>query len=167
MEDIILGCLAVHPMNGYGLKQFIAGSVNTFSDVSFGTLYPALKRLQDKELILLKIENGKKIYYITKKGEETLEEWLMNKQSKFKMNYEFLTKLFFSGLIETEKVKENILAHLKEIEQEKIIMEKTLIDFEPHVDIYQKMTIKFAIDFYDFLANWYTDFLNELDLEGK
>lgn len=162
MENIILGCLSIQPMNSYSLKQFIANSVNSFSEVSFGTLYPALSRLQKKGYVNMKIENGKKIYHITETGEVALNNWLESKEAKFKMNYEFLTKLFFFGLLDQVQVRENILIHMREIEQEKKMMKEVLEKHQGVADRYQQMTIEFAIDFYTFLGKWYQDFLVEL-----
>ena len=52
LEYIILGFLMGCAASGYDLKQYMAESTSYFFDASYGSIYPALKRLEEKKLIL-------------------------------------------------------------------------------------------------------------------
>ncbi len=46
LELAILGVLKEHPLHGYELKKRLGETLGVLSGVSFGSLYPALKRLE-------------------------------------------------------------------------------------------------------------------------
>jgi DNA-binding PadR family transcriptional regulator len=81
LELAILGLLKERAMHGYQLKKRLADTLGSFWQVSYGSLYPALKRLQREEaveMIFPKEEIGrrKNVYRITPKGEEIFAELL-------------------------------------------------------------------------------------------
>ena len=81
LELAILGLLKEQTMHGYQLKKRLADSLGSFWQVSYGSLYPALKRLQKQEaveMIFPKEELGrrKNVYRITPKGEGIFAELL-------------------------------------------------------------------------------------------
>ncbi len=68
-------------MHGYQLKKRLADTLGSFWQVSYGSLYPALKRLQREgvvEMIFPKDQVGrrKNVYRITAKGEALFAELL-------------------------------------------------------------------------------------------
>ena len=68
-------------MHGYQLKKHLADTLGSFWVVSYGSLYPTLRRLQREgavEMIFPKEEVGrrKNVYRITEKGEELFRELL-------------------------------------------------------------------------------------------
>lgn len=74
IDFAILGMLNAGPLSGYKIrKAFESTALGDFSS-SPGTVYPALKRLTKKNLIELKdlIEDSKKQYHLTKKGQKVL-----------------------------------------------------------------------------------------------
>lgn len=166
MEEMILGCLAICPMGGYEIRSFLKQSTSMFVEISFGTLYPALKRLETKGLITSSNSSTKKnkiIYSITDAGEITLKDWLLNPRSKFKLNYEFLSKLFFSNKLSKQEISTQISIHLDEIsrEMENLILLKN--EKENKIDFYQELTIKFGIDFFEFLKEWNEKLLSDVN----
>jgi DNA-binding PadR family transcriptional regulator len=81
LELAILGLLKERAMHGYQLKKRLADTLGSFWQVSYGSLYPALKRLQREtavEMIFPREQVGrrKNVYRITKKGEELFAELL-------------------------------------------------------------------------------------------
>jgi DNA-binding PadR family transcriptional regulator len=74
LELAILGLLKERAMHGYQLKKHLAETLGSFWQVSYGSLYPALRRLQADgavEMIFPKEQIGrrKNVYRITEKGE--------------------------------------------------------------------------------------------------
>jgi DNA-binding PadR family transcriptional regulator len=81
LELAILGLLKERAMHGYQLKKRLADTLGSFWQVSYGSLYPALKRLladEAVEMVFPKEDVGrrKNVYRITKKGEEMFAELL-------------------------------------------------------------------------------------------
>jgi DNA-binding PadR family transcriptional regulator len=81
LELAILGLLKERPMHGYQLKKRLADTLGSFWQVSYGSLYPGLKRLQREgavEMIFPREQVGrrKNVYRITEKGEELFVELL-------------------------------------------------------------------------------------------
>lgn len=77
----ILGLLKERAMHGYQLKKRLADTLGGFWRVSYGSLYPALKRLQREaavEMVFPKDDVGrrKNVYRITEKGEALFAEML-------------------------------------------------------------------------------------------
>ena len=81
LELAVLGLLKERAMHGYQLKKRLADTLGSFWQVSYGSLYPALKRLQREgavEMIFPREQVGrrKNVYRITKQGEELFAELL-------------------------------------------------------------------------------------------
>ena len=81
LELAILGLLKERAMHGYQLKKRLADTLGSFWQVSYGSLYPALKRLladESVEMVFPKEDVGrrKNVYRITQKGEEMFAELL-------------------------------------------------------------------------------------------
>ena len=90
LELAILGLLQEHPMHGYELRKELSTKLGTLrAAISYGTLYPTLKRLQttgwisaageaeDDEVIPpLTSRRGRVVYKITAEGKERFAELL-------------------------------------------------------------------------------------------
>ena len=81
LELAILGLLKERAMHGYQLKKRLADTLGSFWQVSYGSLYPALKRMQRQgavEMIFPKEEVGrrKNVYRITPEGETVFADLL-------------------------------------------------------------------------------------------
>ena len=77
LELAILGLLKDQPMHGYQLSRKLGESLGGFWRVSYGSLYPTLRRLEkgdDVEAVAsveTTVGRRKQVYRITGKGEET------------------------------------------------------------------------------------------------
>src|SRR5207249_6381648 len=81
LELAILGLLKERAMHGYQLKKRLADTLGSFWQVSYGSLYPALKRLQREEAVEMvfpkeDVGRRKNVYRITAKGEALFAELL-------------------------------------------------------------------------------------------
>ncbi len=89
LELAILGLLQEHPMHGYELRKELATKLGTIrAAISYGTLYPTLKRLQtagwigeaeitDGDVVPpLTSRRGRVVYKITAEGKERFAELL-------------------------------------------------------------------------------------------
>ena len=82
LELAILGLLKEQPMHGYQLSRELGESLGGFWRVSYGSLYPSLRRLEREgavESVPSSEERGgrrKNVYRITEKGEKVFFELL-------------------------------------------------------------------------------------------
>jgi DNA-binding PadR family transcriptional regulator len=81
LELAILGLLKESSMHGYQLRKRLAEALGSFWQVSYGSLYPALKRLQREEAVEMifpreQVGRRRNVYRITVKGEQMFAELL-------------------------------------------------------------------------------------------
>jgi len=81
LELAILGLLKERPMHGYELKKRLSYMLGHFWTVSYGSLYPALKRLEKSVAIeraysVKEKTRNRNVYRITRKGEATFMRML-------------------------------------------------------------------------------------------
>jgi DNA-binding PadR family transcriptional regulator len=105
---VILGLLSERPGSGYDLKQTADLSTRHFWAISFGQIYPELKRLTEAGLVEVeKSPTGSRlrnVYRITEAGREALEIWVADTATEpFEVRDEMLLKLFFSDVIAREE----------------------------------------------------------------
>lgn len=98
IEHSILGVIASRPCTGYDIKtEFEHEGAGMVWGVSFGSVYPKLKNLEEKGLIpTYRTETKgrqKKIFELTPKGWEALHKWLGESPSYPIIKDELLLKL--------------------------------------------------------------------------
>ena len=77
----LLGLIHQQPQSGYDLRKIFASTAwGTFSD-SPGAIYPALRRLETRELVSSKVQESaslrkRRVFKITAKGLAAFKEWL-------------------------------------------------------------------------------------------
>lgn len=96
----VLGCLTIEPMSGYDIKRYLERSVVHFWSESYGQIYPALRELENAELVVGREEPGergrpRRVYRITDAGREELCRWLEKPAEPVTPRYEHSLKLFF------------------------------------------------------------------------
>ena len=79
LEMLVLRTLVLGPLHGYGIAKAIRSTSNEALDIEFGSLYPALKRLELKGWIGSKWDvsdhNRKaKFYRLTPAGKKQLQQ---------------------------------------------------------------------------------------------
>ena len=76
LELAILGLLIESPMHGYELRKRLTGLLGAFRAFSYGSLYPALRRMQADGLIVeeaapvgaVKMRRARRVYVLTDAG---------------------------------------------------------------------------------------------------
>lgn len=81
LELAVLGLLKERSMHGYQLKKSLSDTLGPFWQVSYGALYPALKRLRTQEAVeqvypKAQVGRRRNVYRITGRGEELFAELL-------------------------------------------------------------------------------------------
>jgi len=98
---VVLGMLALGSNTGYDIKQMVDKATRHFWAVSYGQLYPELRRLEQHGLIRGRPEptggRSRKVYELTDAGTRALRAWLgANEEPLYEVRDEGLLKLFFS-----------------------------------------------------------------------
>ena len=81
LELAVLGLLKERSMHGYQLKKSLSDTLGPFWQVSYGALYPALKRLRTQEAVeqvypKTQVGRRRNVYRITDRGETLFTELL-------------------------------------------------------------------------------------------
>ncbi len=123
--DARTACLAVlarRTASGYAIKKaFEDGPYSHIQDVGFGSIYPALKKLQAEHLITVVPQDGeqrlgKRIFAITDAGRMAFMDRLSVAMSPDKVRSDFLFRLLFADLLsaaELEALIDQRVAHLR------------------------------------------------------
>lgn len=117
---VVLGMLTLGPMNGYCLRQAIAGSVGHFWQESFGQLYPALRALAAEGLVRTvrgTAHGGRHgaTYEVTPRGRRVLAAWLAKPPVIEPARNEVLLKVFFAGAVPPEITARNLAAVVEQL----------------------------------------------------
>ena len=165
IDLVILGLLSHEDLTGYDIKKRLDGAIGFFWKGSFGNIYPALTSMENEGLISKRksVNTGAREripYHISKKGINTLREWLKEEQASNELRYETLLKLYFGGATDRSIAIRNITVFEEDIKKNLAVLymykknlEKVL-DEEDHVFYY--LTVTFGIDTYEAYLKWCT-----------
>jgi DNA-binding PadR family transcriptional regulator len=117
--------------SGYDLKKYFESSFGHFFAAGFGSIYPALASLAEKELVSCRCvpQDGKpdrKVYRITEAGRQRLLAELDKPNPSHKIRSEFLATLCFAHLMDADQVRTVLANRVAEIED----YEKLFDEFE-------------------------------------
>lgn len=145
IELLILYSLSKREKTAYSIRKDIIEFFGNLSEPSFGTVHPALKRLEKGEFVLSKpdfSDGGRKSTYfsITSKGKsyakKIFQSELSNNPAVFKT--QLLSRISAISLLNKEE-KEEFLKHAQDrLEIFKANLEKTIKDEYIGLDDYQK-----------------------------
>lgn len=167
LEYIILGFLMYGEMSGYDLKQKMSESTSNFFDAGYGTIYPALKRMESKGVISYReVADGgkhKKLYAITESGKSNFINWLEKPIEFSKIKPDHLIKIFFFTFLPKQKAIEHLKIFTKEVECFLNVFSKAENSVKENYDIYQFSTYSFGLGAYEYFIKWANDLLKQLE----
>jgi DNA-binding PadR family transcriptional regulator len=131
LDFISLGMLTSEDLTGYDIKKRIESGIGVFYKASFGSLYPALKRLTEKGcLVMYEKPQGnrqKNFYKLTDEGRQVFMDWLTAPMNVLDGTNTHLAKVYFFDrlpsdirerqLLTYEMNNENYLTKLKALER--------------------------------------------------
>ncbi len=167
IEYMILGFLMRQDMTGYDIKRMMSYSTAYFMDASFGSIYPALKRLAEKGLITLTevAEGGKlkKLYAVTGAGRDTFSQWLCTPIDASKNSISAsLTKIFFLGHLPQEQAKALLQGYVGDIAAYREGLTQLRQTILQYADPFELSTLDFGLAYYAFIIDWYSRYLQTL-----
>jgi DNA-binding PadR family transcriptional regulator len=152
VKTILLGSLFDKSLSGYDLKKLFSRSFAFFSGLSYGSIYPALKKLEEEGLITMKLEiqessPNRKVYTIAEAGKKA---FLNSLKSPFGLeryrNALLMRMFFFAHLSKKERLKAgyDYLDQIKAVAKE---LEAVRAEVEANADRYQMLCFQFGLRF--------------------
>src|SRR5688500_9060788 len=110
VKTVCLGLLTFGEASGYDLKKHFEAGFDHFFATGFGSIYPALASLAEEGMVTCtevpqEGKAGRKVYRITARGEQFLEQALDETRPAHKMRSEFLAMMYFAHLLSPAKLK--------------------------------------------------------------
>jgi DNA-binding PadR family transcriptional regulator len=157
VKTILLGFLMYTSMTGYELKKFFEISFSFFSGLSYGSIYPTLRKMEREGLITmaLQVQDGspnRKVYTITDAGRAAFIEGLKVPVHFERQKHPILTRLFFFSFLPNEdrqRIMENYLQSVERMQHE---VEALRPEIPAHADRYQRLCLELGIRFLRDLA---------------
>lgn len=161
-DHILLGLLSHEPMTGYDMKKRIDNPIGLFWQAGYGSIYPALTRLEEQGYVSKKnvsMSGREKIEYeITDSGREKLCEWIKEPAKRDEMHSETMLKLFFGSESGKEVAKDHIDAFEKKCKTILHQLERSVsvlmeLDSEDAHEYYM-LTAMFGVKVYKAYLEW-------------
>ena len=125
---IILGFLKHQPLSGYLIRKYVEKTISFFWNLSNGQIYPTLQKMHKDGLVSMSrqaslIGPDSKVYSITTKGRDELDNWL--KEPMFEENFRspLLLKIFFGGEMNKDIIIKDLESFLLESKERLTVME--------------------------------------------
>jgi DNA-binding PadR family transcriptional regulator len=104
---LCLGALCLREGTGYDIKKLFESAFSHFHSASYGSIYPALARLEREGLVRHHSEPGarhpeRKVYTATDAGRRTFVDTLAATPAAEQMRSDYLVLMFFAHLLPTE-----------------------------------------------------------------
>ena len=171
VQTILLGFLMHKSMTGYELKKAFAIPFSFFSGLSYGSIYPALNRMEKQGWVSMQLEvqdgtPNRKIYTITDAGREAFLEALKTPLSVDRFKNAFLTRLFFFAHLSPDERHAIANGYLESIEALSQQLEVVRPEVEAHADHFQYLCFKFGLRAFRDLVRNVSETVSALD-RGK
>ena len=172
VQSILLGFLMRGSKTGYELKQYFSISFSFFSGLSYGSIYPALRRMEQHGLVTMRRERQKsapdrKVYTITETGREVFLGALRAPLALDSAKSSFLMRLFFFADLSPEERIAMVRGHLDSIEKVRLGLEAARPTIEKHADRFQYLCFLFGLRFHRDLSANVAEILRALEKEGS
>ena len=168
LKYALLGLLAECPQYGYEIKQRFESKLGNVWSISYGQLYPTLRRLSETGCVTKQTAPGKKaaeknVYSLTKKGRQQLNDWLLKPlRNSYSVKDEFTMKFLFFRKLKTGEVLEYLKAQHRRIETQCKQFEDTLCVMGDAQDFFVRAIIRKGIVHLQAEQSWLQDVIAEI-----
>jgi DNA-binding PadR family transcriptional regulator len=169
LKFAVLGLLAESPKYGYEIKRRFEGALGNVWSVSYGQLYPTLRRLSELGFVTKKTEPGKKaadknIYSITEKGRKKIDEWLLKPlRNTYRIKDEFTLRFLFFSKLSPVQVRDYLRAQREKTVVQKESYEGTLASLGHEMDYYLQAIIRKGIIHLEAEARWLDEVIADVE----
>jgi DNA-binding PadR family transcriptional regulator len=172
---VILGLLYERPGSGYDIKQTADHSTRHFWAISFGQIYPELKRLTEAGMV--EVEESptgsrqRNVYRITDAGRGALAFWVADTtRTPCEIRDEMLLKLYFSDVVTREEQRalldatearhRAMAAELRSTGEK--FKEKRARELMRDLPMHPEV-LRFGIELHTWLADWYASLRSQVE----
>jgi len=118
-KEICLALLSEGEASGYDIKQSFEETFGHFLDVSFGSIYPALRALEEEGLVTSRtVTEGRRpqktLYKVTAKGLSSLVESLKTSDASHRVRSDFMAVIYFAALLPAARIEELLQGQVDE-----------------------------------------------------
>jgi len=172
VQSILLGLLMEGSMTGYDLRKVFSISFSFFSDLSYGSIYPNLNRMERQGLITMELKTregspSRKVYTITDAGRKAFLDALKMPVTLERFKSHFLMRLFFFSHIspgERKAMAENYLEEIQNLHRE---LESARSEIEAHADRFQYLCFQFGVRLLRDLTRNVSEVVHALENQGR
>jgi DNA-binding PadR family transcriptional regulator len=149
IQSVLLGFLQRKPMTGYDLRKAFSMSFAFFSGLSYGSIYPALKKMEKNGLITKQVEiqdgsPNRKVYTVTEAGRTAFLDSLKSPLQPEQPKSAFLMRLFFFAHLSPEDRVSAARNHLGSITGMLDALESLRPEVAARADRYQLLCFEFG-----------------------
>lgn len=170
IDLVILGMLMQGQMSGYDIKKITEQTIGIFYKMSYGSLYPALKRLVKDGYVSEEETNdskNKKLYAVTEKGQQHFIKWLAEPLKASRREY--MVKIFFYDYLDEETRLRNlkdyqysITRQMEQIDAVQAIVSQELEQLENKDQYYYRVsTMYYGLKFFQMENEWLKQIMNK------
>jgi DNA-binding PadR family transcriptional regulator len=150
IRHFILGLLTRQPMSGYDIKRFLKSLSWLIDSPSFGSLYPALHALLEDDLVTVEIlsrqdKPPRKIYTITEKGRQVLQEWMDRPVAPGASLKAFVMRLILASNLSHA----GLIAHLQQrraqVAAHQLALEQTAQAMDDDMDLGERLALDYGL----------------------
>ncbi len=157
VQSVLLGFLMRSSMSGYDLRKAFAMSFSFFSGLSYGSIYPSLKKMESRGLISkhVDIRDGapnRKVYTITEAGKRVFLDTLRSPFVPEQPRSAFLMRLFFFANLSREEREAIALAQIDSIERLRKELESVRPGVEARADRFQHLCFQIGLRYFENMA---------------
>ncbi len=149
LRYVILGLLREHPHYGYEIKQNFEQTLGDVWPLSYGQLYPTLRKLASSGFITMQTVPGKKaieknVYSISEKGRRDFQEWFDKKVKKTQITVkdDFSLFLFFLKEMDIERLLPVIRKNHDVVSRHQAVLQGRLESLGAGAPFFQRALIK-------------------------
>ena len=171
VQSILLGLLMEGSMTGYDLRKVFSISFSFFSDLSYGSIYPNLNRMERQGLITMELKTregspSRKVYTITEAGRKAFLDALKMPVTHERFKSHFLMRLFFFAHLSPEERDAIARSYLDEIQKLHRELESARPEIEAHADRFQYLCFQFGVRLLRDLTRNVSEVVHALENQG-
>jgi DNA-binding PadR family transcriptional regulator len=168
VRSILLGLLMHRSMTGYEMRKVFSISFAFFSDLSYGSIYPTLKKMERQGLITMELEiqdgaPNRKVYTITEAGRNVFLDALKAPVTLERSKNPFLMRLFFFAHVAPEEQRAIARDYLESIRALHRQLESARPEIEAHADRFQYLCFQFGLRLYSHLVQNVSEVIRALE----
>ena len=167
LELAILGLLLESPMHGYELRKRLTGLLGAFRAFSYGSLYPALRRMQTDGLIseetapegAVKVRRARRVYVLTDAGKKRFTELVADTGPQNYTDDGFGVHLAFFNRTPAEARMRILEGRRRQVEERREGLREAIARASNSLDRYTKQLHQLGLESSEREVKWLNDLI--------